>query len=131
MIRGAIRGQTAETITVHVPFRLVKRGGRKEMVLPVGRPTPRQTDDTQVKALARAFRWKRMLESGEFATIAELAEGEKKIAPSYLTRVLRLTLLAPDIVEAIFNGQLVPETALSGLMEPFSLEWDKQRHDFA
>ena len=92
-----------ETVTLHVPFRVVKRGGRKEMQLPDGAAPPRRTDSTLVKALARAFRWKRMLESGEFATIAELAEREG-IAPSYMTRVLRLTLLAPDIVEAILDG---------------------------
>ena len=57
----------------------------------------RRTDNTLVKALARAFRWKRMLESGEYATIAELAEREG-IAPSYMTRVLRLALLAPDAI---------------------------------
>ena len=93
-----------ETVTLHVPFRVVKRGGRKEMLLPEGAAQPRRTDNTLVKALARAFRWKRMLESGEFATIAELAEQEG-IAPSYMTRVLRLTLLAPDIVEAILDGK--------------------------
>ena len=91
-------------MTLHVPFRIVKRGGRKEMQLPEGAAQPRRTDNTLVKALARAFRWKRMLESGEFATIAELAEREG-IAPSYMTRVLRLTLLAPDIVEAILDGR--------------------------
>jgi hypothetical protein len=84
-------------VTLHVPFRIVKRGGRKEMQMPESAAQPRRTDNTLVKALARAFRWKRMLESGEFATIAELAEREG-IAPSYMTRVLRLTLLAPDIV---------------------------------
>ena len=83
-----------------MPFRVVKRGGRKEMHLPEGTTQPRRTDNTLVKALARAFRWKRMLESGEFATIAELAEREG-IAPSYIDRVLRLTLLAPDIVGAM------------------------------
>jgi len=71
-----------ETVTLHVPFRVVKRGGRKEMQMPEGTTQPRRTDNTLVKALARAFRWKRMLESGEFATIAELAEREG-IAPSY------------------------------------------------
>lgn len=88
-----------DVITIQVPFRVVKRGGRKEMQMPEGATQPRRTDNTLVKALARAFRWKRMLESGEFATTAELAEREG-IAPSYMTRVLRLTLLAPDIVEA-------------------------------
>ena len=80
-----------ETVTLHVPFRVVKRGGRKEMHLPAGAPQTRRTDNASVKALARAFRWKRMLELGQLATIAELAAREG-IAPSYLTRVLRLTL---------------------------------------
>jgi hypothetical protein len=114
-----------DTITVHVPFSLVKRGGRKEMVLPVDRSTPRQTDDTLVKALARAFRWKRMLDTGEFSTIAELADSDK-IAPSYVTRVLRLTLLAPEIVEAILDGQQTQQVTLTALMEPFPAEWERQ-----
>ena len=87
-----------DTVTLHVPFHLVKRGGRKEMQLPEGTTQPRRADNTLIKALARAFRWKRMLETGEFATITELAEHEG-IASSYMTRVLRLTLLAPEIVQ--------------------------------
>ena len=97
---------------LHVPFRLVKRGGRKEMQLPEGATQPDRTDSSLVKALARAFRWKRMLESGEFATIAELAAREG-IAPSYMTRVLRLTLLAPNIVDAILDGKQVPGADVS------------------
>lgn len=111
-----------ETVTLHFPFRIVKRGGRKEMVLPEGATLLRRTDNTLVKALARAFRWKRMLESGEFATIAELAEREG-IAPSYMTRVLRMTLLAPDIVEAILDGKQGPEVTLARLLEPFPAVW--------
>ena len=95
------------------------------MQLPEGATQPRRTDSTLVKALARAFRWKLMLESGEFATIAELAEREG-IAPSYMTRVLRLTLLAPDIVEAILDGKQGPEVTLALLLEPLPVEWDKQ-----
>ena len=118
-----------ETVTLHVPFRVVKRGGRKEMQMPNGATQPRKTDNTLVKALARAFRWKRMLESGEFATIAELAEREG-IAPSYMTRVLRLTLLAPDIVETIMEGWQVPEVTLARLMDRFPEEWEGQRKSF-
>lgn len=114
-----------ETVTVHVPFRLVKRGGRKEMHLPDGASSQRKMDNTLVKALARAFRWKRILESGEFTTIAELADREG-IALSYMTRVLRITLLAPDIVEAILDGAQVPELALSRLLEPFPVDWQQQ-----
>ena len=114
-----------ETITIHVPFRIVKRGGRKEMILPPGARALRQTDNTLVKALARAFRWKRMLESGDFVTISDLAEQEG-IAPSYMTRVVRLTLLAPDIVEEILVGRQGPEVTLAKMFEPFSLEWSQQ-----
>ena len=119
-----------ETVTVHVPFRIVKRSGRKEMVLPSNTPEgaaqPRRTDSALVKALARAFRWKRMLESGEFTTIAELAEREG-IASSYMTRVLRLTMLAPDIVEAILDGRQGPDATLVRVLEPFPVEWEGQR----
>jgi len=114
-----------ETVTLHVPFRVVKRGGRKEMCLPDGVRPDRKADNTLVKALARAFRWKRMLDSGEFATIAELAEREG-IAPSYMTRVLRLTLLAPDIVGAIVDGRQEPEVTLARVLEPFPVEWTIQ-----
>lgn len=111
-----------DTVTLHVPFRIVKRGGRKEMQLPDGAVQPRQTDSTLVKALARAFRWKHMLESGEFATIAELADREG-IAPSYMTRVLRLTLLAPDIVETVLDGRHAQGMTLARVLEPFPEEW--------
>ncbi len=121
---------TSDTITVHVPFRMVKRGGRKEMVLPANAPAQRKTDNTIIKALARAFRWKRMLESGEFTTMAELAEREG-IAASYMTRVLRLTLLAPNIVEAILDGRQGPEMTLAQLLEPFPASWTEQKNIFA
>jgi hypothetical protein len=84
-----------------------------------------KTNNTLVKALARSFRWKRMLESGEFATIVDLAKREG-IAPSYMTRVLRLTLLAPDTVEAILDGRQGAEATLAPLMEPFPVEWEAQ-----
>ena len=116
---------TPETILVQVPFRIVRRGGRKEMVMPMGAVDKRSARDSAlVKALARAFRWKRMLKSGEFATIGDLAAHEK-IAPSYMTRVMRLTLLAPEIVEAIVDGRGgVP--GLAEVLEPFSVDWAKQ-----
>ena len=118
-----------ETVTLHVPFRVVKRGGRKEMQLPHGVRPDRKADNTLVKALARAFRWKHLLESGEFATVSELAEREG-IAPSYVTRVLRLTLLAPDIVEAILDGKQGPEVTLAQGLEPFPLAWQLQGAHF-
>jgi hypothetical protein len=114
-----------ETITIHVPFHIVKRGGRKEMILPTSAPIQRKMDDALVKALARAFRWKRMLESGEFVTIGDLAVKEG-IAPSYMTRVMRLNLLAPKLVDAIVEGGQGPEVTLKKLLEPFPAEWERQ-----
>lgn len=114
-----------DTMTIHVPFRVVKRGGRKEVQLPEGAAQARKPDTTLIKALARAFRWKRMLDSGEFATIADLAEREG-IAPSYMTRVMRLTLLAPDIVEAILDEKQRPLVTLVRVLEPFPANWDIQ-----
>ena len=112
-----------ETVTIHVPFRIVKRGGRKEIHLPPRTHEPRQTDETLVKALARAFRWQKMLENGEYTTITELSEAEK-INHSYRSRVLRLTLLAPDIVDMILNGN--QSLTLKDVMCPFPLAWDQQ-----
>lgn len=119
-----------DVVALHVPFRVVKRGGRKEIRPPEGAPQTRRSDSTLVKALGRAFRWKRLLESGEFATIGELAEHER-IAHSYMTRVLRLTLLAPDLVEAILDGTEGPGMTLPRLLEPFPTDWAAQRTHWA
>ena len=77
-----------------------------------------------MKALARAHRWQRMLESGEYGSIEELAAAER-INPSYLARVLRLTLLAPDIVESILDGQ-APEVTLGWLLKTMPTDWERQ-----
>lgn len=126
MTRG---GPIPETVTLHVPFRVVKRGGRKEMQLPEGVQQSRRTDNTLVKALARAFRWKHMLDSGELATIGELAEKED-IAFTYMARVLRLTLLSPNLVEAILDGRHTAEKTLARVLEPFPIKWNRQEAVF-
>jgi hypothetical protein len=118
-----------ETMTLHVPFRIVKRGGRKEMQMPDRVRPERTPDSTLVKALARAFRWKRMLESGEFTTIAELAEREG-IATSYMTRLLRLTQLEPGIIEAVLDGRQGDAVTLARLMDPFPISWIEQKNTF-
>jgi hypothetical protein len=114
-----------DTITVHVPFRVVKRGGRKEMHLPEGAAQLRRTDSTLIKALARAYRWKRLLDAGSFVTIEEIAAHER-ISASYLTRVMRLTLLAPDIIEAILDGR-TPALGMDELLNPMTPLWSEQR----
>ena len=79
-----------------------------------------------VKAIARAFRWREMLENGTHATIAEIAAAEK-INESYVGRVLRLTLLAPDIVEAILGGRQPAGLQLDRLLRGFPVGWQAQR----
>jgi hypothetical protein len=81
-------------------------------------------DNTLVKAIARAYRWQRMLESGHYASIAELAAAEQ-INPSYLARMLRLTLLAPNLVERILDGQ-APEITLGWLLKTVPIDWERQ-----
>ena len=114
-----------DTMTIHVPFRVVKRGGRKEMVLPEGAAQAPKPDNTLVKALARAFRWKRMLESGEFASISELAEKEG-IAFTYMARLMRLSLLSPELVDAVMDGHQPAHITLANLMDPFPADWKEQ-----
>ena len=120
---------TPQMLTVHIPLTVRRRGGRKVVIAPDGTEAPAvvaaRIDSTLVKALARAFRWRRMLERGRYATIDELAAAEK-INASYVSRILRLTLLAPDIVEAILDGRQVPEVTLAVLMGPFPVEWERQ-----
>jgi hypothetical protein len=120
------------SVTVQVPLAFRKRGGRKQVVAPEGwsgpapAPRPARVDGTLVKALARAHRWQGMLNSGGFGSIAELARAEK-INPSYLARVLRLTLLASEIVESILDGRHDPATIrMERLMRPFSATWGEQ-----
>ena len=88
------------------------------------RPHPRRPG--LLKALARAHRWQRMLEEGRYASISEMADAEK-IDRGYLGRVLQLTLLAPDVVEAILDGRQPRDMGPPKLMEPFPAEWSEQR----
>lgn len=121
-------------ITVHVPLTFRRRGGRKLVVTPNGEqlwapPTPK-IDKPLVRALARAFRWKEMLESARYATVSELARAEGMNA-SYVGHVLRMTLLAPDIVEAILDGRQPPHMQLQSLIRKgFPVEWERQRAVF-
>ena len=119
----------AQMLTVRVPLAVRKpRGGRKLVLMPGGMAPGGSSaaDTTLVKALARAFRWRRMMETGRFATINELAAAEK-INSSYVSRLLRLTLLAPDIVDAILDGRQPAGMTLPALMEPFPIIWPEQR----
>ena len=118
----------AASITVRVPLRIRRRPGRKTVVTPVrdgGAVLPTRTDPALVKALARAFRYQRLLDEGRYASISEMA-GAEKIERGHLGTLLRLTLLAPDIVAAILDGR-ESDVGLPRLMRPFPPAWDAQR----
>ncbi len=118
------------SITVRVPLAIRRRPGRKTVVTPVrdgqGAILPTRADPALVKALARAFRYQRLLDEGRYASISEMAAAEQ-IERGYLGTLLRLTLLAPDIVEAILDGRQPPELGLPGLLAPLPVEWGRQR----
>jgi hypothetical protein len=117
--------EAGHTLTVVIPLAVTIRGGRKAMVTPGVLMLDARQDVTLIKAVARAFRWRRMLEGGQFATVQELAAAEK-INASYVSRVLRLTLLAPEIVEAILDGRQPEGMTLPGLMEGVPVEWARE-----
>jgi hypothetical protein len=114
------------TITVHVPMTFTIRGGRKT-ILSDATPAPPQPriDNALLKALARAHRWRRMIESGEYASITELAKAEG-VNQSYACRMLRLSLLAPRIVTAILDGRHDSDVMLKQVMKPLPVRWDEQ-----
>jgi hypothetical protein len=117
-----------ETLVVRIPMRFQRRGGRKRIVAPDGRqivPTTKpQPDGTLIKALARAWRWQKLLDNDFYTGIAELADAER-ISRSYVCRVLRLTLLAPDIIERILDGR--PTAGLAQFLKPSPMDWERQR----
>jgi hypothetical protein len=112
-------------VSLLISFRLGKRGGGKKMRVFDGSARSRKTDSALVKALARAFSCKHMLESGEFATISELA-GRGGITATYRTRTMRLAPLARDIVEAIPDGRQPRKITLEAVRLPLPVAWDAQ-----
>jgi hypothetical protein len=120
----------AASITVRVPLAIRRRPGRKTVVTPARdgakAALPTRADPALVKALARAFRYQRLLDEGRYASISEMAAAEN-LDRGYLGRIVQLTLLAPDIVEAILDGRQPGNLGLPALMELFPTAWDAQR----
>ena len=121
----------ATSITVRVPLTIHRRPGRRTVVTPMTdgmAPVTTRADPALVKALARAFRYQRMLDNGVYGSVTDMAAAEK-IDRGYLGRLLQLTLLAPDIVEAILNGRQPAVATLPRLMEAIPAAWSDQRAD--
>jgi hypothetical protein len=118
------------TLVVRIPMRLGKQRCRKRILAPDGGevppPTKPQPDGVLVKPLARAWRWQTQLDRGVYSSVTEIAAAEK-ISKSYVSRILRLALLAPDIVEAILSGWADQRLMLERLERPLPLGWKEQR----
>jgi hypothetical protein len=137
----------ANAIVVHVPLTIRRRGGRKLVISPAGaaqeepgsgslqdagvaRPgsagsTSNAVEEKLLQTLVRAFRWKQKLEHGAYATISDLAAAER-LDTSLVSRTLRLTLLAPDLVEAILDGRQPDAARRQALLHKMPEEWCRQ-----
>lgn len=122
-----------KTLTVHVPLAFRKKGGRRLVLTPEESTAVSRrgrVDDSMTKALARAVHWRRVLEDGAYVTIQDLAAAER-MNPSYVSRILRLALLAPALVEDILDGRQRATLTLDRLMRPFPWEWGRQLNHFS
>lgn len=134
--RNAWLSPDGAILHIHIPMKLRKRGGRKVIVTADGNSWDgakglecAMPDDPVVQALVKARRWQKMLESGDVATIKELA-AQEGVDRSYMARLLKLNVLAPDIVEQILAGDYSDAINLETLRKGIPLEWDEQREKF-
>ena len=130
MRKGVETRLDGTTLIVRIPMQFQRRGGRKRIVAPDGSaivPTNKpQPDGTLVKALARAWRWQRMLDVGVYTSVSEIGDAEN-ISKSYVSRILRLALLAPGLVEGILAGSTDQGMVLEQLESPLPMSWEEQR----
>lgn len=127
-MRHGVRPEV-DTVTVRIPMRLERRGGRKLIIAPDGSapaPMKPERDKTMVKALVKAHRWRRRIESGKAKSITDLA-AQAGVTDAYVCKLLPLTCLAPDIVEAILDGRQPKGFKLATLLRGISLAWEEQR----
>jgi len=121
------------TMIISIPISMRRTGGRKKVITPADAapwsPPPARVDNTILKALSRAHRWRGMLESKLFASVRDLAKAEK-INEAYLGCMLRLALLSPKITEAILSGRQREELELAELLKPFPIDWERQEAPF-
>ena len=120
----------AAVLVISIPITFLQRGGRKQIVVPPGtadwQPRANRCENSLINALAKAHRWRRLIETGKYTSAAELSRAEG-INESYLCRVLRLTLLGPDVVEAILQGGQPRMLELQSLLKPLAADWGAQR----
>lgn len=122
------------TLTIHIPVQFKRRGGRRLILAPDGVTSPLSPppaiDDTMLKLLIKAYRWRRRIESGKAKSITDLA-AQEKVTIAYVGRVLNLTCLAPDIVSAILDGRQPRGLSVNVMLKDVATGWDRQRQVWA
>ena len=120
-------------VITEIPMRFRRHGGKTVVIHPAGdrvvEHSTARSDHTLIKVIARAFRWERLLRNGTYATVDEIAKKEK-ISPSYVSRVIRITLLAPEIVNTVLEARHPPTFTMREVLNPFPLHWDEQLKKF-
>jgi hypothetical protein len=120
-------------VITEIPMRFRRHGGKTVVIHPDGNRivehSMARTDQTLIKVIARAFRWERLLRDGTYATLDEIAKAEN-ISPSYVSRVIRITLLAPEIINAVLEARHPPTFTMREVLNPFPLHWDEQLTTF-
>lgn len=122
--------ESEQGVRVHVPMTFRKRSGRKEIIVPDGADNAQDSrpdyHEAMVVAISRAHRWKKLLDDGRYGSIAEMARA-LRTNRYCMARMLRLTLLAPDIVETILEGREPDGLSLERLRQPMPMLWEEQK----
>src|SRR5512144_3000663 len=133
-MKSRVAGENGEfdgsTITIRIPMTWKRHGGRRVIIALDGSdawvPAKPRPDETLIRALARAHRWQRLFEKGTYRSAAELAEAEK-VTKSFVNRLLRLTLLPPEIQEAFLEGRQPKAMQLEELTGTIPSSCEEQR----
>jgi hypothetical protein len=116
-----------QSLVLRIPMRVQRPGAASASRLQTeARSSQPRPDGTLAKALARAWRWQRQLDEGAYSSVSDIGEAEG-ISTSYVSRILRLALLAPDIIEAILAGRADYALTLETLERPLPASWEEQR----
>jgi len=117
-----------DVVTMRIPIRFERRGGRKLIIAPgcsVAAPAKSDRDETMIRALVKAHHWRRRIECGKARSITDLA-AQEGVTDAYVCRLLPLTCLAPKIVEAILDGRLPRTLKLIELLRNVPVAWEEQ-----
>jgi len=132
-VQGTTVVERGDHIVIRIPLTLKRRSGRREVIVdppPSSAPARRRQNlNPLMVAVARAHRWKELLESGRYGSWVEIAAAQG-CDPSYVARLLRLTLLAPDIVESILDGS-EPDGVSLAKLHRLPVDWEEQRRALA